>query len=509
MSEDSRDDSGAANSKEDGSADALPRPLLALVRQGKVTPFVGAGVSMAPPTLLPSASRLAEQLVDDGHGKAGDDLEQIAEDCWSASGDGRLFATALPIASWRIRPINVCHRVIAELAAEGLVNTILTTNWDTCLETALHEIGVPYWPIRSAEDLAVAHNADARVAKLNGCIELPLSIKARRTEVDSPDWGSEWATALVASNVLSSSLLFVGYSGASRAATRTIERIRREPHSAGLDWVVDLMPKQEAEARERSADFLAALGVNADKYLQSDAARFFESLREGLYPLLLSEPMKSAATLLDNLLKPVGVDPTKVVGAVGDVRQAWAALGQNGAQLLLRSAQSGPKTSSYVPILGVADQIGRFWAWVGMVLWAGAGSLDQNRLGHINLTLSGVSAPVRLLPVLCGPDQRRDEAGASVVAALEGNATPSTVYVGVVMNGVGPLSGPTSPYSVARGRARTDVARGGGVRVLTWQGAGTLFDLVSPETDPDKLAAAIRQAVSSFAPAGATPEAVQ
>jgi hypothetical protein len=447
---------------------------------------------MSPPTSLPCASELAAQLIEDGHGKAGDDLEQIAEDCWAESGNGQAFAAALPIAKWRVRPTNVCHQVLAELVAEGIVDTILTTNWDTCLELALRDLRVPYSPIRRTEEMATADARSARVAKLNGCIEQAEAIKARRSDVDSPEWGSEWAQALLASNVLSSSLLFVGYSGASRAATRTIENIRRD--ASGLDWVVDRLAKEKAEERERSAAFLAALGVTDDKYLEVDARSFFEALREQIYPFLLSAPMGQAKALVENLLAPTRVTPSELVQAVDQVRRAWRALGQAGAQSLLKSAMPGIGQSLYAPIVPTAEVVGRYWAWTGILLWSGAASLDEARQGHVNVISPAASGPVPVLPVLCAPDQRRGEVCAAAVAAVSRNATPATVFVGLAVGGIGPLMAPTSPYSVARGRARADVARGGAIRVLTWQDANTVFNLASDGVDGGHLSEAVKQA---------------
>lgn len=472
----------------------VPATLLALIRQGKVTPFVGAGISMMPPTLLPSASQLAAELIHAGLGKPGEDLEQIAEDCWQASGDERVFVGALPISKWRVRPTNECHKVLAELAAEGLVRTILTTNWDTCLEAALRETGVPYTPIARNEDLATSDATSARVAKLNGCIEQAGTIKARRTDVDSPDWCSEWTKALLASNVLSSSLLFVGYSGASRAATRTIEAIRKEPHSAGLDWVVDRIAKEKAEESERSSDFLSALGVAIDKYLEWDAKSFFEELREQIYPLLLSAPMGQAKTLVENLLGPTSIDPPDIVEAVDQFRESWRALGQSGAQSLLKSAMHRPDGLPYAPVVPTAEVLGRYWAWAGLLLWAGAASLDEAQHGQIGLISVTPAGKVTVLPVLCESDQRRGEACAATVATLLRSGVPATTFLGLAVGGAGPLTAPTSPYSVARGRPRADVARGGAIRILEWQDADSVFDLVSDGIDGTNLAEAIKHA---------------
>src|SRR5689334_1831535 len=107
----------------------LPPALLATLNSGDLVPFLGAGVSMAPPTSLPSAAALAEDLVAKGYGDEGDDLEEVAEKCWQRGG-WQMFARALETEEWRALTPNVSHDVVAELAAEGLIAVVLTTNWD-------------------------------------------------------------------------------------------------------------------------------------------------------------------------------------------------------------------------------------------------------------------------------------------------------------------------------------------------------------------------------------------
>ena len=159
-----------------------PWDLLAAINAGRLVPFLGAGVSMVPPTKLPSAAQLAKRLIARGYGAAGDDLEEIAEKCWER-GSWQLFAQALATEDWRSREPNICHEVMAQLAAEGLLPIILTTNWDTTLETALSRQQVLYTCVSRPADLAIASPIAVRVVKLHGCVETPETVRARRAEV--------------------------------------------------------------------------------------------------------------------------------------------------------------------------------------------------------------------------------------------------------------------------------------------------------------------------------------
>jgi hypothetical protein len=272
----------------------------------------------------------------------------------------------------------------------------------------------------------------------------------------------------------------------------------------GPDWVVDLLPKETAEQQERPAALLAALRISDDKYLPRDAGEFFESLRQQLYPLLLKGPNQAATAFVEGLLKPLRIDASAVAAAIGEVEKSWATLGQAGAQTLLRLCLPSLTASRYVPVLRVADELGRFWAWVGMMVWAQAGSLDEARPGAVDIAFPGMLTAVHVLPVLCRAGDRRDEACASALASIPESATPSSSYVGVVVGGSGPL--PTSlvsAYSVVRGPATPGVARGGETRVVSWQKADSLFELASVGIDGPRLADAVRRQAASFVPPAA------
>ena len=50
---------------------------------------------------------------------------------------------------------NYNHRLIATVAAQGLIRYLVTTNFDTFLEAALEESGVPYVVYRDEEEFGL------------------------------------------------------------------------------------------------------------------------------------------------------------------------------------------------------------------------------------------------------------------------------------------------------------------------------------------------------------------
>jgi SIR2-like protein len=482
----------AAAPLQDPAAGQIPAPLLAALSDGLVVPFVGAGISMPPPSSLPSAQQLADELVGRGHGAPGDDLEEVAEKMF-AEGGWKPFARAIPSEDWRAREPNDCHMVIAELAAEGLVRVVLTTNWDTMLETALNQCGVPFARIATPVDLALWNGVAPRVVKLHGCIDSPETIRARRTEVDAADWMDAWAEALFATTVRSNSFLFAGYSGASRATTRSIEKVSAEESRVEVDWMVGRTPFDSAVTRDRSKRLLDATGTPGDRYLNMDTVEFFQSLRKNIQPLIHRRGVLHAVQLIESLLAPTKVSGNSFIGELESVAAKWAAGDAKTRQALMR--QMIPKGASrhYLPFVEHAQVIGRLWAW--FVLVKAAGALDLDDTGTIATVRTDGVERIEVLPVLCGPVERRDEAALTLLAGIADDFdAPTRSYLGVVVGGVGPLSPPASPLNIARGVPVGDVVRGGHLSV-NWATADAVFDVISRDADMGEVVTAIRERV--------------
>jgi len=263
----------------------VPQELLARLFQRKVIPLLGAGCSAPSPSRIPPAPHLAQLLIDRGAGSEGQSLEDIAEETW-ARGDWQGFAQLLPVDEWRARPPNIVTRVLAELCKETLVAHILTTNWDVLIESALSQVGQPFSKVVDADSLSIEPAGRVTLIKLNGCIEHPRFIKATRTQIESPDWLDAWINALFDVIVRSNSMLFAGYSGASRAATKTIARLVGAGERHAADFLIDrLRPDQIAALSESGEHFIAA--INLSEPFTGEATDFFTALRADVYPLLL------------------------------------------------------------------------------------------------------------------------------------------------------------------------------------------------------------------------------
>ena len=297
--------------------------------QKKVVPFLGAGCSVAAPSSIPSAGKLAERLAAVGAGDPEEALEDIAERL-SLEGGWQAFTQLLPSGEWRARPPNEVFRVIAELCREGLVSLILTTNWDVLIEAALMQIGQPFAKVVDATSLAVEPVADVTLVKLNGCIDHPNLIKATRSQIESLDWLDAWIDALFDLAVRANSMLFAGYSGASRAATETIARLVSVDERIPEDFLVDRDDLEKIGSTESGHRFVEAL--NLREYTPTDAVAFFLELREKITPLLLNEALDTCETMVEGLVAPTAVERQALVDIAKDVCKAVHRMERNSAR---------------------------------------------------------------------------------------------------------------------------------------------------------------------------------
>ena len=488
----------SADASDDQADLPFPPGLVAAAFAGLLVPFVGAGISRIAPSNLPTADELAASLVARGYGSIGDDLEAVAEACWVAGG-WPLFARAVGFEEWRLRRPNACHVAIAELAAEGMVSIVLTTNWDICVERALVAADVAYSRVARAADVGVASNTSVHVMKLHGCIEVPEEIRARKSEVDDDTWAEDWAAVLFERVMRSNSLLFLGYSGASRAATKTIRRVVPTEGRPKADWVVGRRPRPTGLEGGRAADLLEALGGDAAAYVQRDPEDFFKELWRGLFPLMLAEIRRSARSLLESLLRDTNVPLDAVDPCLDTVFEVWSSIGRDQVLGVVRAAVAHCAVP-YQPIRPIANELGRIWAWSALAIWCGVGSFNQD--GRIRLGAS--ERAVEVISLICASTDRRDASAQTITAnrATLGPGAPGRSLAGVIVGGIGPLpQAPSTAYSVVRGIELPDIVRG--ATEISWMSIDLLFEQAVPDATveqfKEKLTRTLDEAIRAVA----------
>ena len=119
--------------------------LAEVASSGRLAIYAGAGLSRSSPTDLPGGAEVAQSCHDRLVDLLGPDvlsganpydLVSVADTVEARNGDANIVRrTAVDIAGFTAASPNSGHRVLALLLLEGIA-TVITTNWDDCIERA-------------------------------------------------------------------------------------------------------------------------------------------------------------------------------------------------------------------------------------------------------------------------------------------------------------------------------------------------------------------------------------
>ncbi|MFX1250779.1 MAG: SIR2 family protein [Promethearchaeota archaeon] len=215
--------------------------ILDFIKQRKVTFFVGAGISLIPPSCLPSWWQINHLVLDSLANESFPlvpEVKQLTSLIKKHEEDGNLppefvaeiitnrigssYFDVLQILEGDI--LNQVHLWLATLGKADMISAIVTTNFDTLIERAFETVGVPldvfvdpedYETIRISENSAQARLNPCRLLKLHGTANRPdtcIDTLAQRKRGLNP-------TILRVLNYLSRQTfwVFLGYSGADLA----------------------------------------------------------------------------------------------------------------------------------------------------------------------------------------------------------------------------------------------------------------------------------------------------
>ncbi|UVT16929.1 MAG: tetratricopeptide repeat protein [Nitrospira sp.] len=241
------------------------QPLFRAVDESRLVIFAGAGISMAPPTNLPSWRDfnhvVIRALADASTPLLGRALADRAVDVVSTRHrqeklppeyQAQVLAEILRRRYFDViryldsdRP-NATHLAIAWLARAGLVRAVLTTNFDRVLESAFSLLDVPlhahYQPehfralAENLDQLAVA-GGPCHLLKLHGSVVDPITLidtLAQRKRGFPPS-----VTQCTRHLLRQAHWLFLGFSGLDLEAEPNYLGLAAESeHAVGFTWVV-------------------------------------------------------------------------------------------------------------------------------------------------------------------------------------------------------------------------------------------------------------------------------
>lgn len=274
--------------------------LAAAARNGELVVCVGAGVSMAMDADLPSGEGLAEKLHERLGRLAGyvapeniRDLIAVADAAVApAGGEEALRLEVLELARFERATPNHGHQVLGLLLAEGAL-TLLTWNWDNCIERSAPEEE----QLRVAKTHAEMQDLlRPQMAKVHGCATMPPTLLITSTHLSSPP---VWAEQAFRQRLHGSKMVFIGIGDVADYVQRRISELLNEfgtpdvrvvSTSIKTKWDesvwASVMPGLEEERRiEQTADeFLEELArAWAGELLQGVGAAC-ESVRDEVEP---------------------------------------------------------------------------------------------------------------------------------------------------------------------------------------------------------------------------------
>ena len=176
------------------SMDAAVSTLLNSIAQGRLVALVGAGLSMATPSTVPSAGDLARSISANFKAATGStSLDPIAGDLEAVA---RFFHSTGRIADMNVyidwgpfrSNFNEGHLALADFLSCGVLGLGLTTNCDELVELAARAIGEPdFLPLLDSGNLRPTLAAPVPLLKLHGCChEREHVLWCREQLLDSP-----------------------------------------------------------------------------------------------------------------------------------------------------------------------------------------------------------------------------------------------------------------------------------------------------------------------------------
>lgn len=253
--------------------------LAELARRSRLVVYAGAGLSVADPTCLPAGGEIASSVHADLQSLLGSlppcdqaDLTSVADAVSSIEGGlGLLKQRTVRAADFTTAEPSYGHVALGLLLLEGVLS-VLTTNWDDCIER-----------LTSRERVVATITEDERhditapaLLKLHGCATRPATLLTTTAELSNPP---PWVVSEAQSRLTDSVVAFVGIGDVagyvvSRLqmavdAVGDVKNIRVVGPSIQSDWGdtqwAQLLPKLDASRR---------LEATADRFLDDLAGAY-------------------------------------------------------------------------------------------------------------------------------------------------------------------------------------------------------------------------------------------
>lgn len=256
--------------------------LASAASDGRLVLYVGAGISVPTPTLLPTSNELLALLapiveqelgvrIEPAEAQEGDpadgqlSLEKLADQAEEAGVLPAFRDLTASVVAFRDAPPNYSHRAAALLLREGSVS-LFSVNWDRCIERgAAQEAGFYIDATVTEADRAVRFAA-CRFHKIHGCATQPPSLLITSSDLEDPP---EWVEHMVGAELGANTIVFVGLGTVGGYVRARVAQVLEAIGDDAAVWLADPYPSRAWEQ---------LLARASERILEVDANSFFDDL---------------------------------------------------------------------------------------------------------------------------------------------------------------------------------------------------------------------------------------
>lgn len=271
--------------------------LVEAARQGRLLLYLGAGISIPPPSDGPRGNEVADRLRPVVAELLGVDpaeitettLEQLSSRVATQASDRLDDLRFRAAEAWDFVEMlsNYGHEVVALLLREGLA-TVVSANWDCGVENGGQELKIRIEHVATPRDrLRLAPN-ELPIYKVHGCAKRPRTLVLTREEVDAP---ARWAKGEVQTALAGGTVVFVGLGTLGNYVTESVQELKDL-------WIDEGVTVRVVDPNGPSEAWSQVLGDKvADVAITMGAEPFLDDLARAAVIAALSQLLKDARDL--------------------------------------------------------------------------------------------------------------------------------------------------------------------------------------------------------------------
>lgn len=283
--------------------------LLAAMFARRLVALCGAGLSMAPPSLLPSAMTVAMLCYDKYTASSGaacdpalrEDLERLADYFFLNGTLKSVFIDALVPWPRFARPSNPGHAALADFLITGAASAALSTNFDNLIERRAWDYGADFRPSLNGEDANVIASVHSPLLKIHGCeiCDRGTTVWTRR-QLQDPTVAQRMLSNRIwlEANLRQKDLLVLGFWSDWSYLNEVLGDVLAAVTPTSVT-VVDLCPSGDLEAKAPALWALAHAQNVVFTHVQESAASVLDELRRELSRAFMRKLLLSGKTAIE------------------------------------------------------------------------------------------------------------------------------------------------------------------------------------------------------------------